>query len=199
MRRFLTTGLATGLTTAALVVGVATAIPASAQPMTFGADKAHTDIVFLVKHLGFSSTIGKFEDFDVTLVFDKDAPEKSQLDVVIRPASVNTSVPPLDAHMRNKDFFDVENHPEARFVSKTIEVTGENTGKVTGDFTMLGITKPLTLDVTFNKGGIHPMKKTETVGFSARGTIKRSDYGMGYGVPAIGDNVNLIIEYEAFQ
>jgi polyisoprenoid-binding protein YceI len=84
------------------------------------------------------------------------------------------------------------------FKSKSIEVTGEKTGKITGDFTLLGVTKEVTLDVTLNKAADHPMLKVPAVGFSATGTIKRSDFGMTTYVPAVGDEVTISIETEAY-
>ena len=102
----------------------------------------------------------------------------------------------LENHLKNEDFFDVEEHPTMTFKSTGIEVTGEDTGKLTGDLTLLGVTKPVTLDVTFNKAGKRPMGDAYAAGFSAKGEVTRSDFGMDYGIPMIDDTVNLVIEVE---
>ena len=99
--------------------------------------------------------------------------------------------------MRSADFFDVEQFPAMTFKSTKLEKTGETTGKLHGDLTILGTTKPITLDLTLNQAGIHPMSEEPHVGFSATGSIKRSEFGMIYGVPAVGDDVHIIIEVEA--
>ena len=117
----------------------------------------------------------------------------------MRPVSVDTTVPKLDGHLKSPDFFGVEANPEVTFVATEIKTTGENTGTVTGDLTLLGVTKPITLDVTFNKSAPHPITKRPAVGFSATGTVKRTEFGMNTYAPAIGDEVKLIIEYEGFE
>lgn len=182
---------------AALSLGTAT--PVLAEPVSYDTDAGHTDILFFVSHFGYSNSFGSFEDFDIDLTFDQQNPEKSSLSVTVRPASVQTTVPKLDDHLRTPDFFNVDAHPEVTFVATDIAVTGDNTGTVTGDLTMLGVTKPITLDVTFNKAAAHPMNKRPAVGFSAVGTIKRTDFGMTTYAPAIGDDVKLMIEYEGLQ
>ena len=90
-----------------------------------------------------------------------------------------------------------EKSPTAKFVSTKVEKTGDKTAKLTGDLTLNGITKPVTLDVTLNKQGEHPMKKKKAVGFSATTQIKRSDFGISYGVPNVPDEVDLEIQAEA--
>ena len=96
-----------------------------------------------------------------------------------------------------KDWFNSEEYPEIRFESTKIEMTGEKEGKVTGDLTFLGVTKPFTLDVILNDAmAMHPYSKKAAMGFSAKGTLKRSDWGMSHYVPNIGDEVELLIEVE---
>ena len=101
--------------------------------------------------------------------------------------------------MKNEDFFNVEKFPEMTFKSTGVTVTGENTGDVTGDLTLLGVTKPVTLHVTFNKAGKHPMGDKYAAGFSATGTLRRSDFGMDYGLPMVSDEVELRIEVEGVR
>lgn len=160
-------------------------------------DPTHTNIVWMGDHLGFSKSLGQFFDFEGYITLNFEHPAKSSAEVTIQTASISTGLPKFDDHLKNEDFFDVEKHPEAKFVSNNVEVTGENTAKLHGDLTMLGITKPLTLDVTLNKTGSNPYSGNETAGFSVRGTIIRSQYGMDYGLPYISNEVPLLIEAEA--
>ena len=161
----------------------------------YALDKSHAKIVWSVSHFGFSTYYGEFTDFDARLTLDAANPERSRLNVTVNTPSVATHNDALDAHLKNADFFDVANHPTATFNSTSIRRTGATTAEVTGDFTMLGITRPLTLNVTFNAAGDN-MAGVYTAGFSATGTIKRSDYGMNYGVPALGDEIPLQISGE---
>ncbi|WP_028879256.1 YceI family protein [Terasakiella pusilla] len=182
---------------AAVALGLSTSL-AQADPVQYAFDKDHTSIVFHVNHMGFSNFQGEFQEFDGSLTFDADKPQNSAVNVKINVNSVDTDVAKLDDHLRSPDFFDVNKFPSMVFKSKSIEVTGEKTGKITGDFTLLGVTKEVTLDVTLNKAADHPMLKVPAVGFSATGTIKRSDFGMTTYVPAVGDEVTISIETEAY-
>lgn len=180
----------------ALALGLSTTF-AQAEPVQYAFDKDHTSIVFHVNHLGFSNFQGEFQQFDGTLVFDADKPQNSSVEVKVDVNSVDTDVAKLDDHLKSPDFFDANKFPSMVFKSKSIDVTGEKTGKITGDFTMLGVTKEVTLDVTLNKAADHPMMKVPAVGFSATGKIKRSDFGMNTYVPAVADEVVISIETEA--
>lgn len=162
-------------------------------------DLAHANILFKISHLGFSTFIGRFDAFEATLDFRSNKLEKSKLAVKIDPASVNTKVEKLDEHLRGADFFDTATYPEAGFKSTKIEKIDDRTGKVTGDLTLHGVTKPVTLDVTFYGGAPNPLSKKMTLGFSARGLINRSDFGMTKYVPMVGDTVALVIEAEFNQ
>lgn len=162
-------------------------------------DKAHTQILFFVNHLGFSMSQGEFLDFDGHFMYDEANPENSSIDVVIKTASIDMDDEKWDDHMKNEDFFDVEKFPEMTFKSTDIEVTGENTANITGDLTILGVTKPVTLAVTHNKTGIHPYSKKKHAGFSATATIDRTQWGMNYGVPNVGEEVEIRLEVEGSQ
>lgn len=159
-------------------------------------DKAHTQILFFVNHLGFSNSQGEFHDYDGYFIFNTDEPEKSEVDVFIKTDSIDMDDEKWDEHLKNKDFFNVEEFPEMRFKSTDIIVTGENTADITGDFTLLGVTKPVTLSVIHNKSGKFPMGDKYVSGFSAKTVIKRSDFGMDYGLPMVSDDVNIMIEVE---
>ncbi|MFS2013945.1 YceI family protein [Azospirillum sp. CT11-132] len=178
---------------------VGSVVPAFAAPVSYKIDPAHTAVVFIVNHVGFSNVIGRFDTVGGDVTFDKDAVEKSVVNVTIDTTSVDTNHAKRDEHLRSPDFFNAKEFPKMTFKSTKIEKTGDKTGKLHGDLTMLGVTKPMVLDVTFNKDGVSPASKLETAGFSARGTVKRTEFGMKYGAPAIGDDIQLLIEVEAVK
>jgi polyisoprenoid-binding protein YceI len=159
-------------------------------------DKDHTHLIFFVSHVGFSNTIGRIREYDGYFTFDEQQPQNSEVDVTLKPASVATDVPALDKILIGEKFFNVEKFPTMHFKSTKIVVTGKNTGDVIGDFTLLGITKPVMLHVTFNKSGIHPYTNNYVSGFSADAVIHRSDFGMGAYIPVVGDEVRIHIEVE---
>jgi polyisoprenoid-binding protein YceI len=198
---------------AACAVGIAAALAdtraAQAQELTrdlkqipggeYTLDANHATVVFMVSHFGYASYIGRFNSPSGSLKLNVKNPVKSKLSVTIDVNSVDTPSEALDNHLRTPDFFNVEKYPEAKFKSTKIEKLDDRTGKVTGDLTLMGVTKPVTFDVTFNGGSYFEMAKAYKVGFSARGTIKRSDFGMSGFLPFIGDEVSLIIEAEFMQ
>lgn len=181
---------------AALSVAFLSGFCGQAQAEQYTFDKAHTQIIFAVNHLGFSNSHGKFLEFDGGFSFDEAAPENASVNVAIKTASIDMDHEKWNAHLSNEDFFNVEKFPEMTFKSTAVEVTGDNTADVTGDLTLLGVTKPVTLSVTHNKSGKHAFSGKYVSGFSATGTLKRSDFGMNYGLPAVGDEVALIIQVE---
>ncbi len=172
---------------------------AMAAAETYEFDKAHTQILFFVSHLGFSMSQGEFHDYDGQIVLDRENPENSSVEVVIKTESIDMDDEKWDAHMKDPDFFNVEKFPEMTFKSTGIEVAGEDTAKMTGDLTILGVTKPVVLDVKHNKSGHHPYSGKWVAGFSASTIVKRSEFGMNYGVPNVGDDVEVRIEVEAVR
>lgn len=173
--------------------------PVQAQIERYDFDKAHTQILFFVNHLGFSNSQGEFHDYDGAFVFDRGEPEKSSVEVTIQTASIDMDDEKWDAHMKSADFFDVEKFSAMTFKSTGVEVTGENTANITGDLTLLGVSKPVVLAVTHNKSGKHPFGDKFVAGFSANAVIKRSDFGMNYGLPMVGDEVQIRIEVEGVR
>ena len=172
---------------------------ALAQIETYEFDKAHTQILFFVNHLGFSDSQGEFHEYDGHFTFDRGAPEKSSVEVTIQTASIDMDHEKWDAHMRNEDFFDVETFPTMTFKSTEIEVTGENDAAIHGDLTILGVTKPVSLAVRHNKSGKHPFSGKFVAGFSASTTVKRSEFGMNYGLPMISDDIEVRLEVEGVR
>jgi polyisoprenoid-binding protein YceI len=162
-------------------------------------EKSHASITFKAMHMGLANYTMRFNDFDATIDLDPAAPEKSKLNVTIKPASLDANNPKMTAHTDNEDFFNVAKFPTITFVSTKIEKLTPTTGKIHGDMTMLGVTKPVVLDTTFNNGGAHPFFKKYALGFSATTTIKRSDFGMKHGIPMVGDDIPVAIEVEFIQ
>lgn len=166
-------------------------------------DDSHTSVTWKVNHLGLSNYTARFTKATAELTFDPAAPEKSKLVATVDPMSIRTDYP----NAAEKDFdkelstgnawFNAASFPEIKFVSDKIEITGEKTGKVHGALTLLGVTKPMTLDVTMNGAALSkPFGNIPALGFSARGVIKRSDWGMTNYIPNIGDDVEILIETE---
>jgi polyisoprenoid-binding protein YceI len=175
------------------------ACPTARAAETFKIDKDHTNIVFLVDHLGYSKMVGRFTDFEGQFTFDESSLEANKVTVTIKAESVDTNHKARDDHLRSVDFFNAKEFPTMTFVSTRVERTGEKTGKLHGNVTLLGVTKQVVLDVTFNKRAEHPLpryNKVMTAGFSARGSIKRSDFGMKFALGGVGDEIQLIIEVE---
>jgi len=162
-------------------------------------DTAHTQILFFVDHLGFSKSQGEFHDYDGEFFFDPEDWSNSSVEVTIKTASIDMDYDKWDDHMRNEDFFHVEKFPDMTFKSTKVEQTGDNQGLIHGDLTLLGVTKPVTLNVTFNKAGVHPFNEEYVAGFSADTVIKRSEFGMNYGLPMLGEDVAVRLEVEGYR
>lgn len=185
------------LLAAGLAFGLASA--AAAAPETYTLDPSHSQIVFSYSHLGFSTTTGMFSGFEGTIRFDAEDPAASSVEVVFPTASLITGWDERTAHFLTADFFGAEEAPEISFTSTAIEVTGEKTGKITGDLTINGITKPVVLEAEMTQMGEHPMAKAPWVGFNATTTIVRSDFDMGQFAPFVGDEVSVSISIEAMK
>lgn len=168
---------------------------AHAATQTYQLDPMHTQILWHANHLGFSHPSGKWMP-EGTLVLDETKPENSKVNVIIKIKGLVTGIPDLDKHLQAKDFFDAANFPIATFVSKKVTKTGKDTAKVEGKLTIRNISKPIVLNVKFNKKGISPINNKMTVGFSATAKLKRSDFGINAFLPAVGDEVKLNIEAE---
>ena len=175
------------------------AAPAHAAPEKYEFDTVHSQIIFFVSHLGFSISEGEFLDFDGHYIFDKEDPAASSVEVTIDTASIDMDDEKWDAHLKNQDFFDVEKFPSMTFKSTKIEVTGDKTADIHGDLTILDVTKPVVLKTNMVGEGVHPYSGKSVTGFSARTTIKRSEFGMKYGLPGIGDDVEIRIEIEGHK
>ncbi|QDH35070.1 YceI family protein [Porphyrobacter sp. YT40] len=173
--------------------------PARVTAGTYSADSNHSLIAFEVNHFGFNDYYGLFGDVAGTLELDPANIAAAKVDVTIPIASVTTASKGLTDHLLRAgkeggkpDFFGAAPAP-ARFVSTSVERTGDMTANISGNLTMNGVTKPVTFEAEFTGAGTNPMNKKETVGFEAETTIKRSDFGVNYGIPMVSDEVELDI------
>lgn len=186
--------------TTTIIAAAALALPAfaisapSAAAEKFVLDKPHTQILFSIDRGGWTRISGWFEKFDGEVMFDRADVSKSKVTAKIMAESVNTGFAARDRHLRNPDFFNAKEFPEITFESTSIAKTGEKTGKMTGNLTLLGVTKPVTLDVTFNRLAASRRNGRTYAGFTATGRINRGDYGMGFGLGPISPVVDIRIE-----
>ena len=180
----------------ALVQSAPVADLAKVEGGPYALDKSHARIIFSTTHFGFSTYYGFFDDFDAKLDFNPAAPEKSALKVSINLDGIVTANPKLETNLKSDGFFDVAKFPKATFASTHIELTGPASGKLTGDLSLHGVTKPVTLDVTFNGSGPKPMSAGYVIGFNAKAVLKRSDFGIKNFVPFVSDEVALLISCE---
>ncbi|MEM7056089.1 MAG: YceI family protein [Pseudomonadota bacterium] len=188
------------MSTAALVLTIGIA-SAHAEPRTYDIDPDHAAVAFKVEHIGYAKMLGQFLKTSGSFVYDEETRELGEVTVDVDAASVFSNHRARDNHIVGKDFLWVEKSPVITFRANGGEATGDATGTVTGDLTFRGETNPVTLDVTLNKAGPYPFgHKKHTLGISAKGLIKRSDWSMTYALGGIvGDEVELIIEIEAIQ
>lgn len=208
MRRFFAFALI--VVAAGSAAQVPTSPPGSPNPKavtagTYAVDPGHTLVLWTVDHLGFSPYTGIFGDVTGTLTIDPAKPGAAKVDVTIPVSKVVTASAGLTEHLLRPgkpggkpDFFG-PSPADARFVSNEVAVTGQR-ARVTGSFTLNGVTRPVTLNVAFYGAGKAPAQAggKDNVGFRATGTIKRSEFGLGFGVPMVGDEVKLDIA-AAFQ
>ena len=163
---------------------------------TYQLDPSHTDVLAQWTHFGFSQPSAQFGISEGALTWDADDVSKSSVQVTMPVTAINSFVAKLDEHLKGGDFFDAGKFPNATFKSTSVAAAGTNKLTVTGDLTIKDVTKPVTLDVTLNGAGEHPMLKKQAIGFSATGTIKRSDFGVGAYAPNVSDDVQLRITTE---
>ena len=167
--------------------------PAHVQEGAYTVEPSHTRVLFAVSHMGFTTWYGEFTNVSGALTLSPKAVGDSTLEIRIPAKTVSTSNAKLDGELKSPQWLDAEKYPEIVFKSKAVERTGEASAKVAGDLTLHGVTKPVTLDVTFNGAGTNPLDKKYTVGFEVSGAIKRSDFGVNAYIPLIGDDVKIII------
>ncbi|PZR35147.1 YceI family protein [Caulobacter segnis] len=182
--------------------GVTSTKPADLPAGHYVLDKTHASVVAKIKHMGFSNYQFRFTKVDASFDYDPKAPQDAKIKVTIDPGSIDTATGADEFGLKfNKElagdgWLEANKFPTATFVSTKVEPGAGQTGKVYGDFTLHGVTKPIVLDVTFNGVGSSFAPGSVKTGFSASTTIKRSDYGVTKYVPLVGDDVALSIEVE---
>ncbi|MEC9250412.1 MAG: YceI family protein [Pseudomonadota bacterium] len=171
------------------------AAPALAEERTYVIDPGHTHIVFEVERFGYAATVGVFPDSSGEIVLDMDNPENSRVTATVHTPTVWTGLASRDQAVNGPGFLNTAEHPEIRFSSTAIELIDEDSARVTGDFTLLGVTRPVTFDVDLNRIGPDPsMGGREGAGFSMRTSLDRSDFGNTTASALIGDTVTIRIE-----
>ncbi|QDH74261.1 YceI family protein [Brevundimonas sp. M20] len=196
---------AVGVASIALLTGgavvaqtVLTKVPSEVTAGAYKLDSSHGNITWSVDHMGFSTYTGQFVNVQAELSLNTSNPSASTLTATIPLKDVLTGSEGLNNHLQTADFFDTANHPTATFVSRSVTVDADdpNEATVVGDLTLRGVTKPVTIEVEFNQAG-PSMGNTYKAGFDGEATIKRSDFGITYGIPmGLGDEVKLHLEGE---
>ena len=191
----------------AVLGALALALPlaVSAAPQSYTIDPTHTFVYWEVEHLGVSMQRGRFDRTTGKVTLDR-AAKTGGVDLAVETASLSSgdhqkgSRPrTLDDHLRTADFFNVAEFPRMSFKSTGVKFAGENPAEISGQLTLLGVTKPFTLKVDRWVCRDNPMSKKPMCGGNASGSIKRTDFGMKYGVPAIGDEVRLWVTVEGYK
>ena len=200
MRPIIAAVLATTLAVPA-VAQLATTAQQPGQPQaarvaagTYQVDPAHTQVTWEVNHMGFSMLQGQFGAQGGSITIDPKKPAATKVEVTFAIDELSTTSAPFAKHLKSGDFFDAAANPTARFVSTSVTPRGPNRATLNGDLTIKGVTKPVALDVTFVGAGTNPMSKKVNFGFTGTGTIKRSDFGLGYAAPVVSDNVKLTVQ-----
>lgn len=168
---------------------------------TWQNDDPHSQLGFTVTHLGISDVSGTFNDFDVTVKSSKPDFSDASFELTAKTASIDTRVEARDKHLKSADFFDVAKYPELTFKSTSLKKDGKNSYKLSGDLTLHGITKPVTMNLKYRGTTQNPMSKAATAGFQLEGVIKRSDFNVGAGFPEpmISDEVRIKADGEFVQ
>ena len=181
------------------VLAVSIALPLSAQAAeSYTIDPAHTYPNFTINHLGFSTMHGRFDKSSGKVTLDR-AAKTGSVEMTVETASVSTGFAKRDDHLKSPDFFNAAEFPSITYKSTAINFKGDTPSSVVGNLTISGVTKPVTLTIYSFKCGPNPMNQKETCGAAASAQLKRSDFGIKFGLPAIGDDVKLEFEIEALK
>ncbi|MEE4450213.1 YceI family protein [Novosphingobium resinovorum] len=186
-------GVALTLGAAPIVAQQADSNAAAVQAGSYALDSSHTLVRFTVDHFGISEFFGTLPGASGTLSLDPKALASARLDVSVPVASVSTTNKTLDEELVSADWFDAAQYPVMRFVSTKVVKTGASTADVTGNLTLHGVTRSVTLKATFKAANVNPMKKVYTLGFNAVGTIKRTEFGVSKYAPLVSDETQIAI------
>ena len=174
------------------------AIPFASMAAKYNLDPTHTYPNFTISHLGFSTMSGMFLETSGSFEMDQDKGTGS-VNVTIKAESIFTGFKKRDDHLRSPDFFNVAEFPEITFKSTSVKFSGKSKATVKGKLTIMGVSKDVTLNVDHINCGPNPFSKKPTCGFNATTSVMRSDFGMKYGLPAIGDHVDIRLEAEGVE
>jgi len=181
------------------ILAISIALTLSAQAAdNYTIDSAHTYPHFSISHLGFSTMQGRFDSTSGKVSLDR-AAKTGSVDISIEAASISTGFAKRDKHLKGPDFFNSAEFPTISYKSTAVNFNGDAPASVEGNLTIMGVSKPVTLDINAFHCGTHPMNKKDVCGADASTQIKRSDFGINYGLPAIGDDVKLVFEIEAVK
>ncbi len=170
--------------------------PESAPAGVYLLDPKHVSVIWSVRHLGLSDFVGRFDRADGRLIWNGAAPEASSLSVTIDPGSISTRLPDFDRTLAGPEWFDAARYPVITFRSTAITRTGPTSGAITGDMTLHGVTRPVTLDAVFNGSTFNLIERRRALGFSAVGMVNRSEFGIDRFSAFVGDGVMVRIEAE---
>jgi polyisoprenoid-binding protein YceI len=162
---------------------------------TYEIDSVHSTVGFKIKHLNTSWAFGRFDEIHGSITVDPAKPEASKVEVTVQTETVDTKIKKRDDHLRSPDFFDVKQFPTITFKSKSVQKKGDNVYAVTGDLTLHGVTKSVTVDME-NTGAIDSPQMGKLAGFYGTITVKRSDYGMNFMPDALSDEVQVVMSFE---
>ena len=179
-----------------LAAGLLTALPALAEVENYTIDPRHTFPMYEVNHLTFSLQRGRFNKTRGKITLDLEA-KTGSVEVVIDTASVSSGLEQLDQRLRGEDFFDVAKYPEMTFKSTDFVFEGDRLRQARGTLTMNGVSRPVTFEVTHFKCGLFPLNMKKVCGADMNATIKRSEFGIKYLLPTLGDEVLLRVNVEA--
>lgn len=177
-------------------------LTAQAEMARYELDPTHTNVFFTIEHVGYAGTLGIFPEIEGSFTYDAETRELGEVNVTIAAASVDTFHEARNEHVRKSDFLDVETHPEITFTANGGTASSDTEGTVEGELTILGETRPVTLNVRLNKADTYPFgHKRFVLGLSMDTSIQRSDFGMTYGVEngLVGDTVDIRVETEAMR
>jgi polyisoprenoid-binding protein YceI len=174
-----------------LLVAVALFSTATFAQSSWNVDKAHSHLTFTITHLAVSDVDGTFKDFDATITASKPDFSDAKFNFIAKAASVTTGVDARDNHIKSPDFFDIAKNPTVNFTSTSITPTSAGHFTLTGNLTLAGVTKPITVELWYRGTITNPMSKAPDAGFQITGTIKRSDFNFGskFGSPMLSDEV----------
>lgn len=170
----------------------------AAEHYVIDTEGMHAFVQFKISHLGYSWLYGRFNDFEGEFTFDPENPENSAVEATIRTASVDSNHERRDEHLRNEDFLDVDNHPEAHFESTAFEPLGGDDYRLKGEFTLLGHTRPVTIEVTQTGAGEDPWGGFRR-GFHGRTTLTLEDFGIDYDLGPAAEEVEIILSIEGVR